>query len=258
MSMNTQPAPYKEKSESLKPGMTVALLAYREADNLRVLLPKIRENVESIPGQIPYTIEVIDTKEPLDDTPEVCRQFGAEYFNQEGPGFGGAFRSAIRQADRKLFLILDSDGSHDPVYIPAIYQKYIDESCDLVIGSRYTKGGKTFDHASSILMSRTLNAVFRLFLGIKAKDISTDFRLYDTAQLKNVRLENVYFDVLQEVLLKLKINTPGLKIGEVPITFVKRMYGESKRDLIPFILSYLRTLVKLTGIRFLYGRRGQK
>jgi dolichol-phosphate mannosyltransferase len=110
-------------------------------------------------------------------------------------------------------------------------------------------GGKTFDAKSSIIMSKILNGVFRLFLGIKAKDISTDFRLYDTAQLKAVHLERNNYDVLQEVLLKLKLNNANYKIGEVPITFDKRVYGESKRKLIPFIISYMKTLIQLTLLR---------
>ncbi len=236
----------------LKPGITIALLAYNEAENLMLLLPKIIEYVNRIEGNIPYTIEVIDTMEPLDNTAEVCQLYGAEYYNQDTPGFGGAFRSSIQHAERELFLILDSDGSHNPIYIPAMYEKFISENCDLVIGSRYVKGGKTFDSKSSIVMSKILNAFFRLFLGIHAKDISTDYRLYDAEQLKNVQLENVNYDVLQEVLLKLKLNNPTFKIGEVPIAFEKRKYGESKRRLIPFIISYIKSLFRLTYIRLNY------
>ena len=57
--------------------------------------------------------------------------------------------------------------------------------------------------------------------------------------------------VLQEVLLCLRLNKADkkLKIGEVPIEFDKRIYGESKRQLIPFIMSYIKTLFKLTAKR---------
>lgn len=244
----------------LKKGITVALLSYKEAENLKELLPQIMDSIEKINGsqEVPYTIEVIDTKEPLDNTPQICNQFGVEYFNQEEPGFGGAFRTAIRYADRKMFLILDSDGSHNPAYIPSMYEKFVSESCDLVIGSRYVRGGKTFDSKSSVLMSKILNTVFRLFIGIKAKDISTDFRLYDTLQLKNVHLENVNYDVLQEVLLKLKLNNPHFKIDEIPIVFEKRKYGESKRQLIPFILSYVKSLFRLTSMRVCHRKGDHK
>ena len=225
----------------------MALLAYREADNLRELLPRIIRNMDGL--GVPYEIEVVDGQETGDNTPSVCENYGAVYYNQTEPGFGGAFREAIQHAGREAFLILDSDGSHNPDYIPAMFRMFRNEHLDLVIGSRYVKGGKTHDSKTSILMSRLLNSCFRLFLGIPAKDISTDFRVYDTAQLKNVHLQNVNYDVLQEVLLKLMMNNSEFKIGEVPITFEKRLYGESKRRLLPFILSYLKTLVKLTALR---------
>lgn len=227
--------------------VTVSLLAYKEADNLRILLPKIKEQLESI--GLEYEIVVVDSHEPLDDTGSVCEENGARYINQENKGFGDAFRTAIKCAQKELFLILDSDGSHDPIYIPSMYKKFVDDSCDVVIGSRYTKGGKTFDSKSSIVMSKLLNTVFRIALGIKAKDISTDYRLYYTSALKAVELENNNYDVLQEVLLKLKINKPNLVIGEVPITFQKRIYGESKRRLLPFIIGYIKSLFKLTAMR---------
>ena len=228
--------------------ITVALLAYKEAENLKILLPKIKKNLDSL--AVDYEIEVIDTAEPLDNTAAVCKEFGATYRNQEYPGFGGALKTAIKYANNELFLILDSDGSHNPDYIPSMYQKYVLENCDLVIGSRYVSGGKTYDSKSSVIMSRLLNFAFRLFLGIKAKDISTDFRLYDTEQLKQITLENVNYDILQEIILKLKLNKRDLKIGEVPIAFEKRIYGESKRKLIPFIISYIKSLFRLTALRF--------
>lgn len=231
----------------LKTGITVALLAYKEAENLKELLPQIIENLKEIGED--YNIMVVDTKEPLDNTKEVCDEFGALYFNQKAPGFGGAFRMAIFQADHDKFLILDSDGSHNPKYIPDIHQMFVNGNYDVVIGSRYIKGGKTFDSKSSIVMSHILNGCFRLFLGIRAHDISTDYRMYDTAQLKAVKLENRNYDVLQEVLLKMRLNNPKLTIGEVPITFEKRLYGESKRQLIPFIISYIKSLFRLTAMR---------
>lgn len=228
-------------------GLSVVLLAYKEAENLKILLPQIIDNIKKTKED--YEILVIDTAQPLDNTNEVCESFGARYINQEEPGFAGAFRTGIKYATKDKFLIMDSDGSHNPIYIPDIYNLFISSNYDLVIGSRYVKGGHTNDSKSSIVMSKILNTVFRISLGIKASDISTDFRMYHTAQLKEVSLTCKNYDVLQEVLLKLKMNRKDFKIGEVPISFDKRMFGESKRQLIPFIVSYIRTLIRLIGIR---------
>lgn len=226
--------------------ISTVLLAYKEADNLRVLLPKIKEMLDTTGEK--YEIIIIDTKEPLDDTPDVCKEYGAKYVNQRYPAFGGAFRTGIEEASFDKFLIMDSDGSHNPKYIPDIYNTF-KSGADIVIGSRYTKGGITNDSKTSIFMSKILNTVFRIITGIKAKDISTDFRMYDTVQLKAVELSCRNYDVLQEVLLKMKINNPSLVIKETPISFEKRLYGDSKRQLLRFILGYIKTMFKLIGVR---------
>lgn len=230
-------------------GISVILLAYHEEENLKLLLPQINHILAAVGED--YEILVIDTAVPTDHTEHVCALNGASYIKQQEPYFGGAFRTAIQCASKDKFLILDSDGSHDPEKIPALLDKFNTDRCDVVIGSRYVKGGVTNDKPSSIIMSRILNNMFRLCLGIRAKDISTDYRLYRTSQLKQVTLKCKNYDILQEVLLKLKLNKKNLTIGEVPITFNKRLYGESKRKLLPFILSYIKTLANLTFIRII-------
>ena len=55
---------------------------------------------------------------------------------------------------------MDADGSHNPKDIPAIYKKF-EKGYDLVIGSRYTKGGKSNDRKLSFLMSKLLNMTMR-------------------------------------------------------------------------------------------------
>lgn len=237
-------------------GLSVVLLSYQEAENLRVLLPQIIHNVRQC-GEA-YEVIVVDVNPSLDNTEEVCKEFGVDYYLQEEPCFGGAFRTAIKYAKKDKFLIMDSDGSHDPKYIPDIYHKFVEENNDVVIGSRYVKGGKTNDELSSQIMSKVLNAVFRISLGIKANDISTDYRMYKTAYLKQVKLTCNNYDVLQEVLLKMKIKKPSLMIGEVPISFKKRIMGESKRQLIKFVLSYIVTLCRLVRLRIYMEHRRNK
>ena len=194
-------------------GLSVAILAYKEEENLKVLIPEIISIVNTLNEE--YEIIVVDTKEPMDNTKDVCDNYGCRYINQYYPAFGGAFRVAIEQANYDKFLILDGDGSHPPKYIKDMYEKFINENCDVVIGSRYVKGGKTDDVRSSIIMSKILNSVFRVALGIKAHDISTDYRIYRTEQLKEVSLVNENYDVLQEVLLKLKINNTNLLVQRI-------------------------------------------
>jgi len=238
--------------------ISTILLAYKEAENLKILLPQIKENLDKCNEK--YEILVIDTIEPLDNTKDICLEHGVKYINQEEPYFAGAFRTGIKYASMDKFLIMDSDGSHDPKYISEVNNVFL-SGADVAIGSRYIKGGFTNDSITSRIMSFFLNTAFRIVLGIKAKDISTDYRMYHTADLKNVNLSCNNYDVLQEVLLKIKLNKGKIIIKETPIVFNKRLMGESKRRLLPFIMSYIKTLCSLTFIRaqyFLKNERGRR
>lgn len=224
---------------------SVVLLAYKEAENLKILLPQINKIMDGM--KIDYEIIIVDSAKPLDNTKEICMENNAIYIPQEEPFYAGAFRTGIKYVSKEHMLVLDADGSHDPNVIPQIHKKF-SEGYDMVIGSRYVKGGKSNDSKSSFVMSKILNTTMRLCLGIKAKDISTSFRLYNAKLIKSVKLERNNYDVLQEVILKMKLKKKPFKIGEVPIEFNKRMFGESKRQLFKFICGYVVTLFKLTSM----------
>ena len=202
---------------------SIVLLASNEEKNLRYLLPQIRKYADGM--KLDYEILIIDSMKPTDHTKEIAQKYHTRYIRQEEPGYGGAFRTGIRYATKECFLVLDADGSHNPKDIPAIHRKYA-QGFDLVIGSRYVKGGRSNDRISSFLMSKLLNFVMRIVIGVRAKDISTSYRLYDTKQVKSVDLVCKNFDIQQEVILKMKMNKRNqnqeFKIGEVPIVFRKR------------------------------------
>lgn len=231
-------------------GISVVLPAYLEADNLQILLPRIHKALRAT-GEV-YEIIVVDTPYPLDNTAEVCRQFKTRCIRRKRPVFGSAIRAGIAAARMDKFLIMDADGSHDPRYIPAIHRCFI-QGADVVIGSRYTGGGITHDAVSSVLASRLLNMVARAALGLSARDISTNFRMYRTEQLKAVRLRCDHFDIVQEILMALRQKNPNLVIAETPIRFHKRLYGETKRDMPHFLAGYAVTLTRLALLR-LRGR----
>lgn len=240
-----------ERKDKVDMGISVVLLAYKEEENLRILLPQIHQYMKEIGEK--YEILVIDSEKPLDGTAKVCAENNALYFPQEEPHYGGAFRTGIKYARYDKLQTLDADGSHKPCTLPEIYRRFM-EGNDIVIGSRYVKGGTTHDARSSVIMSHLLNTVMRICIGVKTRDISTAFRLYDTELLKRITLNGENYDVLQEVILKMKIEKKRqgrgtLLIGEVPIEFEKRMFGESKRNLVKFIFSYARTLCKLLKLR---------
>ncbi len=235
-------------------GLTVTILAYHEAENLKWLLPDLKEVIDPLViDRVEYLI--VDSAEPTDDTPEVCRAFGAKYVNQEEPGYGGAYRTAIRYAGEELFLILDADGSQDYTQIPKMYEAMTPDT-DVVIGSRYIPGGSTDDAKSSQIMSRVLNFCFRIGIGVNVHDFSDSLRLCRTADLRQLHLTSENFDISEELILKLKLMKGGaITIREVPISFKKRIMGQSKRSLMKFIVCFGRMLVYSFLLRILAGKK---
>src|SRR3989344_6254200 len=122
--------------------------------------------------------------------------------------------------------------------------KYKDEF-DVVIASRYIKGGSTKNSKISVLMSLAVNLIYSLVLNLNCKDVSNSFKLYKSKDIKNINLASNNFEIVEEILFKLKKKNKNLKIKELPFTFNERMFGKTKRNLLIFMLTYIYTLVKL-------------
>jgi dolichol-phosphate mannosyltransferase len=236
--------------------ISVVIPAYCEAANLEELMPRL--NAVLLQIKQPYEILVIDTMSKMDNTEEICRKSKCVYVNREnGNGYGDAIRTGIRRASNKYLVIMDADGSHDPDDIIKFYEA-IENGYDLIIGSRYIAGGDSHNGLILKLMSYILNITYRIFFNIKAKDISNSFRMYHTEQLKPLVLECSNFDIVEEIIIKLSIAISPCRLLEVPIFFNQRKYGESKRYLFQFMLSYITSIKKLLGYkkRIIYASKG--
>lgn len=229
-------------------GISFILLAYNEGENLKKILPKIRFYADTT--GVEYEIIVVDTAEPTDDSEMVCRECGVKYMNQTSPGFGGAMMDGIQSASMDCIITIDSDGAHDPSYIPTMVREFNSRNADVVIGSRYVYGGGTNDPWHNVLMSRLLNYTYGVVLHLDARDLSTNFRMYHTSDVQGLILECENYDVLQEILVKMRCRLGRqIRIFEFPIILQKRISGKSKRRLFTFIRSYITTLIKLKHIK---------
>ena len=191
-----------------------------------------------------FEIIVVDTQEAMDQSGEVCAQHGVRYIHRRGGNrYGDAVRTGIEEATGEYILFMDADGSHAPEFIPRLFE--CAGQYDVVIASRYVDKGHTENSFMLILMSRVLNLTYSLVLGLPCKDVSNSFKIYRAAQLKPLNLHCNNFDIVEEILFKMRRGNPRLTIKEIPFTFKKRMFGETKRNLFVFILTYVFTMIKL-------------
>jgi dolichol-phosphate mannosyltransferase len=226
--------------------LSVVLPAYEEAESLRQILPALKELVGRLTPR--FEVLVVDTREPRDDTPQLCQQLGVTCVPRRGGDlYGDAVRTGLATAQGDWIAMMDADGSHNPHALAALWQHRL--NYDLVVASRYVRGGQTENPAILIFMSHMVNIVFRLALRLRCYDVSNSFRLYRGADVRALHLECDHFDVVEEILVKLADSRPNFRIKEVPFTFEKRKAGKTKRRLVTFILGYLGTLGRLWRLK---------
>lgn len=222
--------------------LSVVLPAYMEEENLRQLLPRLKDVITGL--GVVSEIVVVDTPVSMDKTREVCDLNGVRYVNRQGGNFfGDAVRTGIKEAHGEFVVFMDADGSHPPEFIRNLWN--VRSDADVVIASRYIEGGTTDNSRVLVLMSLVVNLVYSLVLGLNCKDVSNSFKLYRGAMLKELSLKCNNFDIVEEILYKIKRKHRALRILELPFTFKKRMFGTTKRNLFVFIFSFVITLLKL-------------
>jgi dolichol-phosphate mannosyltransferase len=204
-----------------------------------------------------------------DGTAELVQQIAARGPVDEGEvhliergrkkGYASAVQDGMRYAlerGAKLILQMDADFSHDPKYLPAILEKSRD--CDLVIGSRYIKGGGTANWGlDRKLLSGGANLLARTLLGLPTRDCTGGFRCWKRALIERSGVLDVRVEGYSFLFLTLdRCRNVRAKIGEVPIIFADRQFGQSKMSR-RIILEAVRVLLHLWLAR-LRRRKGTR
>lgn len=222
--------------------LSVVIPAWNEADNLARLLPQLHVVLSDLDCE--YEIIVVDNHSP-DGTAEACAAGRATLVQQTEPGYGGALWAGFERASGQYVLTMDADLSHEPDFIPIMWNRRSD--AELVIASRYVEGGGAEMPWYREILSIILNVIYTRALSLPVKDISSGFRLYHASALDGLDLRSSDFDALEEILIKCYAR--GCQIAEVPFQYVPRVSGESKVRLLQFGAAYLKTLVRMWKLR---------
>jgi dolichol-phosphate mannosyltransferase len=228
---------------------------FNEAENIRRMLPALRIEVPEA------DILVVDDSSP-DGTADVVREFmesdGSIHLLSRPPksGLGGAYREGFRWGiDRgyDALIEMDADFSHDPKQLPSLLEA-AEAGAGLTIGSRYVPGGsipKWKWHRT--MLSKGGNLYASLLLRLKVRDATAGFRVYTPAALEAIGFEAVTLDGYGfQVEMTDRARQAGVRIVEVPISFIDREVGESKMS--ASIVVEALAMVTRRGIRRRFGR----
>jgi dolichol-phosphate mannosyltransferase len=223
-----------QKSEKLMAQTTVVLPTYNEAENL----PLMVDALLALPVML--NILVVDDNSP-DGTGEIAERLAAEHpgrisvmHRTEKSGLGTAYIAGFGQAIRdgaQYILQMDADFSHQPKYIPDLIAR-LEQGYDLVIGSRYAKGGGVDESWGPYrkLLSWFANAVYvRALLGLPVSDATAGYRLWRRETLIGMGLDRVHSNgYVFQVEMAYVAYRLGFRIAEIPIYFPDRARGQSK------------------------------
>ena len=125
---------------------------------------------------------------------------------------------------------MDADFSHDPAVLPALIAPIRDGTADLVIGSRYTRGGGVVDWGlGRRFVSRGGSIFARIVLGLGQNDLTGGFKAWRAETLAAVPFEGVHAGgYVFQIEMTFRADRAGARIREVPITFRDRRVGQSK------------------------------
>ena len=213
------------------------------SEQVLVVIPTYdeRENVEQIVGRVRACVPGAHVLVADDNSPDGTGKIGDELaavdpsvhvlHRQSKEGLGAAYLAGFRWGIDNGYGVLvemDADGSHQPEELPRLLDALA--SADLVIGSRWVRGGTVQNWPKSReFLSRGANLYARLALGIQIRDATAGFRAYRAGTLRRLGLDQVQSQgYCFQVDLTRRTLHAGLTVTEVPITFVERVHGASK------------------------------
>jgi dolichol-phosphate mannosyltransferase len=225
------------------PDLSIVIPALNEAENLRLLLPLITDVIGEL--RLDAEIIVVDGGS-IDDSKSVVRELQGRIVEQTERGYGGALLAGFAAARAPYVATMDADLSHPPVFLKDFWRSR--KASDVLIASRYVPGGQAEMAVSRRILSAILNRTYALLLGLKLRDLSSGFRMYDRNVIAGIDLRARDFDVLEEILVKIHIG--GGKIKEVPFHYQVRASGKSHAKLLKFGWAYSKTLLRMCRLRY--------
>ncbi|MHA1852051.1 MAG: polyprenol monophosphomannose synthase [Candidatus Heimdallarchaeaceae archaeon] len=228
--------------------LSIIVPTYNEEQNVQRLIEEIHGNLKGI------NYKIIFVDDSTDKTPNIIRELIRSYKNiclihrqgeEQKGGLATAITRGFREVEGTYVCVIDADLQHPPRMISALIKEARDSETDIIVGSRYCKGG-SYEGLSgplrkllSIILKEFVRIVFYPKLN-KIKDPLSGFFLIRREVLQNVAFAPIGFKILLEILVRCQWKT----VCELPYKFAARTDGKSKAT-IQQGFTFLRHTMKL-------------
>ncbi|MDD4899095.1 MAG: glycosyltransferase family 2 protein [Candidatus Omnitrophica bacterium] len=204
------------------PLLSVIVPVYNEANTIKTILEKI----EGI--ALDKEIIVVDDGS-IDDSRNILRQLKYDNLkvihHSSNRGKGSAVATGLSQASGEFVIIQDADLEYDPQDYLRLLEKIKENSADIILGARFTKGyhGLLVPRIGNRLVTGLMNLLFLQNLN----DCLTCYKLFRGQTVSGLHLTARGFDIEIEIIAK--AIKKHLRIDEVPISYLPRSYKEGKK-----------------------------
>jgi len=233
---------------------SVILPTYNEKENLPIIYYLLDKTFTD--AKLKYEVVIVDDSSPdgtLQVAEKIQKSFGKDkvtIVSRKGKlGLGTAYVAGLKEAKGDRIILMDADMSHHPKFIPIMAQVMDSTKVEIVTGTRYAsnqhgQGGVAGWDTYRKLTSRGANFLADFLLNPGVSDLTGSFRLYERKALEQVlpMVQSQGYAFQMEIVVRAR--QCKFQFEEVPITFVDRIYGQSKLGANE-IVQYLKGLLRL-------------
>jgi dolichol-phosphate mannosyltransferase len=228
--------------------VSIIIPTYNESQNILQVLESIGEH---LPANTTAQAIVVDDNSP-DGTGKLVEEYlqnvkkianyTIDVINRKTKqGLSSAILKGIQYATGNTIVVMDSDLSHPPSLLPKMLDALKHPKCDIVIASRYVRGGSINGWTlRRKLVSKIATMIAKRGLGINAKDPMSGFFAFKRQIIDGLKFDAIGYKMLLEILVKAR----NVNVLEIPYTFTNRKFGSSKLDS-GAVIDYVKAVWKL-------------
>ncbi len=212
--------------------LSIILPVYSEEE----ILISLVDQLEKLVRDHLYEIILLVSPRSSERSVAICKNLAETrrdvkfFFQKRNPGLGKAVREGLQHATGTHVLLMDSDGEMSPVAVPRMIAKMEQSGCDMVVGSRWMKGGGVEGYDPiKLVFNRAFQILFKIMFLTNLHDLTLGFKLMNRRIIDTLVFRSDFHDIAIETTIKpIKY---GYRVEEIPVVWRGRKSGVSKNNM---------------------------